>query len=140
MHGQRYDLVFGSLKVGVVIQTASDFPNLWGDIEYDPALAKSRSPEVARFVRFVTLNRESTRLVDIEDEQDVSRELAEVNAELEGYTDYIESEDWYLIDADGRRFAIMCPILRGSGEIVWRWDLPSARKGQKPPPNAGGMV
>ena len=130
MKGQRYDLVFGSLNVGVVTQTDSDFPNLWGEITYDPALENPQTPEAIRFAKFVALNKESTRLVDTEHEQDVSRELAAVTTELEGYTDYIESEDWYLIDAGGRRLPIICPILRGSSEIVWRWDPPSARAKQ----------
>jgi hypothetical protein len=118
MNGERYDLVFGSLKVGVVRQTDSDFPNLWGEIIYDPGLENAQSPKVRRFVQFVSLNRESTRLIDMEHEQDVSRELAAVNAELEKYLDYIESEDWYLIAKDGRCVAIMAPILRGANEIV----------------------
>jgi hypothetical protein len=130
MSGKRLDLVFGSIKVGVVTPTDSDFPNLWGDITYHPALANPQSPEAARIAKFVALNQESTRLVDMEHEQDVSRELAAVNAELEGYQDYIESEDWYLIDADGRRHPILCPVLRGPGEIVWRWGLPGKRAKQ----------
>jgi hypothetical protein len=97
MGGNRFDLCFGSLKVGVVTQTDSDFPNLWGSLTYDPALANPQSAEVARLAKFVALNRESTRLVDMEYETDTSREQEVVNAELEAhYADYLESEDWHL--------------------------------------------
>jgi hypothetical protein len=123
MDGDRFDLYFGPLKVGVVTRTDSDFPNLWGGITYDPALSEQRSPEVTRFVKFVALNRESIRLLDMEHEHDTSREQEAVNAELEAqYMDYVESEDWHLIDEQGRVLPILCPILRGDGEIVWRWN------------------
>jgi hypothetical protein len=123
MDGDRFDLYFGSLKVGVVTQSNSDFPNLWGNIAYDPALVEPRSAELARFVKFVVLNRESTRLLDREHEHDTSREQEAVGAELAAhYMDFVESEDWHLIDNQGRLLPILCPILRGDGEIVWRWN------------------
>jgi hypothetical protein len=110
VHGKQYDLVFGTHKIGVVTETGSDFPNLSGTIEYDPALATLRSQKAARLVRFIAFMRESTRLLD-----------------LDAYTDYIDSEDWYLIDGDGSWIPVMCPIFHGSGEIVWRWDVPGKR-------------
>jgi hypothetical protein len=122
--GERYDLYFGSLKVGVVTPTDSDFPNLWGTITYEPWLAQPPSPEAVRLARFVALNQESTRLVDLEDEVDTGREQAAVNAELEaGFMDYIESQEWRLVDRRGRELPILCPILRGDGDLVWRWRV-----------------
>jgi hypothetical protein len=121
--GERYDLYFGSLKLGVVTQSDSDFPNLWGTMAYEPWLSSPPSPEAVRLARFVALNKESTRLVDLEDQADTSREQAAVNAELEaGFMDYVESEDWWLVDRRCRKLAILCPILRGDGDLVWRWD------------------
>jgi hypothetical protein len=29
---------------------------------------------------------------------------------------------WHLIDEPGQRLPILCPILRGNGEIEWRWN------------------
>ncbi len=130
MADQRYDLYFGSLKVGVVTQTDSDFPNLWGSITYEPTVLKRQSAETSRLARFVELNRESTRLADLEDQQEASREQEAVSAELEAnFMDYVESEDWLLIDERGRELPILCPILRDPGEIVWRWNPRSLRKG-----------
>jgi hypothetical protein len=123
MDGNHFDLYFGALKVGVVTQSASDFPNLWGTIAYDPSLAEPRSAEVVRFVKFVVLNQESTRLMDMEHEPGMPREQEALCAELEAhFNDYIESEEWHLIDKQGQRLPILCPILRGSDEIVWRWN------------------
>jgi hypothetical protein len=123
MADARYQLFFGTVKIGDVTETGSDFPNLWGDIVYDPALATPRSPEVARLINFIALNRESTRLLDMEHEHDVAQQQAQVNAQLEAsYLDLIESEDWNLIDEHGRELPILGPILRGDNELVWRWD------------------
>jgi hypothetical protein len=123
MDSERYDLHFGSLKVGVVTTSDSDFPNLWGTVTFDPALSKPQAPEAARFARFVALNQESMRLVDTEHARDNSREQAVVNAELAaGYMGYVESEEWRLVDARGQELSILCPIFREAGEIVWRWN------------------
>lgn len=120
MNGERYDLYFGSLKAGVVIQSDSDFPNLWGEFIDDPALAEGKTPELSRFARFLALNRECTRLMDLEEE---SPALEEANVELEtDYADFIESDDWRLVDLQGRELPILVPLLRGPAEIVWRWN------------------
>jgi hypothetical protein len=101
----------------------SDFPNLWGTIAYDRSLAEPRSAEVTRLVRFVVLNQESRRLWDMEHEHGSSREQEAVDAEREAhYKDFIESEQWHLIDKQGQRLPILCGILRGNNEIVWRWN------------------
>jgi hypothetical protein len=123
MNGDGYDLYFGALKVGAVTETDSDFPNLWGDIVYETAFSEPQSGEMARLAKFVALNRESTRLADLEDEQDTTHEQEVVNAELEAYADYVESADWHLIEQGGRELPILCPIFRGPGEVVWRWGL-----------------
>jgi hypothetical protein len=122
--GERYELYFGSLKVGVVTETDSDFPNLWGTIAYEPWVCSPQSPEEGRLARYVALNKESTRLMDMGDAVDVACERAAINAELEaGYTDdYVLSVEWWLVDRGGQKVPILCPILRGDGDLVWRWD------------------
>ncbi len=123
MDGECYDLFFGSLKVGFVTRTDSDFPNLWGTVAYEPWVSQPHSPAEQRFAQFAALNKETTRLVDMGHEVDVSREQEAVSAELEaGFMDYVESEDWWLVDRHGRRLPILCPVLRGDSDLVWRWD------------------
>jgi hypothetical protein len=118
----RYDLYLGDLKVGVVTEEDMDFPNLWGRIEYDESLSRSKAGEAFRLARFLELSRESIRLVDTEHEQDVSKELDVLNAQLEEYQDYVETDDWFLVDEKGIKHPILCPIFRHCGEIVWRWN------------------
>jgi hypothetical protein len=123
MESERYSLFFGYLKLGVVKQTDSDFPNLWGAVAYDSSLDHPQTPEAARLARFVALNKESIRLLDMEDEQDTSTERAVVDAELaKEYSDYVDSNEWRLVDDRGQERPILCPILRADDQIVWRWN------------------
>jgi hypothetical protein len=123
MNGESYILYFGSLRVGIVTQTDCDFPNLWGEIEYDPALAEPETFELARLSRFIALNCESTRLLDLEDEEDTDLEQQAISGELDThYSEFVEAVHWHLIDSQGHDLPILCPILRNAGEIVWRWN------------------
>lgn len=59
----------------------------------------------------------------MEEERDTSQEQEAVSAELEAhYKDYVESEDWCLIDEQRHKLSILCPILRWDNTIVWRWN------------------
>lgn len=118
----RYDLYFNDIRVGMVTEQDSDFPNLWGVIEYDASILNPTSEERIRLARFLELNRESIRLVDIEHEQDVANELNAVNQQLEAFNDFIESDSWLLIDEAGRTRPILVPIFRHDGEMMWRWN------------------
>lgn len=110
------------MKVGRVIDDDSDFPNLWGRISYDESLLHPQTEEQRRLAKFVELDRQSMQLIDIEHERDVSQELTAIIAQMEQYQDYIESDDWHLIDDQGAKHPILCPVLREGGEIVWRWN------------------
>lgn len=123
MDGERYHLHFGPLRIGVVTESDRDFPNLWGTITYEPWVSGPLSPEEERLARFVALNKESIRLLDMESDIGTSPEQAGVNAELAAsYMDYVESAEWKLVDGRGRDLPILCPILRGDSELVWRWN------------------
>ncbi len=117
-----YNLYLGSMRVGCVVEKDSDFPNLRGRIAYDEAVSHPSTNEERRLVEFLELDRESMRLIDVEHEQDVADELSAINAPLEKYQDLIETDDWYLVDEQGSKHPIRCPVLRESGEIVWRWN------------------
>jgi len=121
MAGANYTLYFGTLKVGVVSESEEDFPSLSGDVVLDPALDEAQTPDAARFTEFLRLNRESTRLVDVSHTQDVREELAAVNTQLDAYVEYVHSDAWHLVDAQGTVLPILCPIFRGRWQIVWRW-------------------
>lgn len=123
MSADRYQLYFGPLKLGTVTEVDRDFPNLSGTIVLEPWLAHPSSAAARRLARFVALNKESIRLLDREDEQDTSQEQARVDAELDALSaDYIETDAWRLVDAQGRELPILCPVFHGDDEIVWRWN------------------
>ena len=104
----RYALFFGPHRVGDVIQGDVDYPDLRGTITYDPALWKPHSAEVARLVKFLSLDRDSSPPPDAE-------------AVAESFEDMIGSEDWHLVDEQGRWSPISCPLLWGERSILWRW-------------------
>lgn len=122
----QYALCLREIKIGIVTENDCDFPNLMGTIIFDESLTQLSSGEGKRLARFLELNKESSRLVGIEHEQDVSIELATVNKQLEDYIDYIDTQDWILITDNGKELPILCPIFHTNGEIVWRWDIREA--------------
>ena len=118
----RYELRFRDIHVGIVTLKDSDFPNLWGDIDYDDVISHPTSENEIRMSQFIELNRESTRLVDLEDQEDVAAKLDLVNQQLVHFNDYIESDDWLLVNEGGETLPILVPMFRNDREIVWRWN------------------
>lgn len=126
MVGERYDLRFGSLQVGIVTHTGSDYPSQRGNIVYTPVVSRSLSDQMARLVKFLNLSRTSTARIDTESDQRVSEPQQAANAELAtNYRDFIESEDWRLADASDCELPITCPIFHGDRAITWRWNCGS---------------
>jgi hypothetical protein len=129
MSDQRYDLYYADRRLGVVTQVDSDFPNLWGTIVYDAAIAHPQSDAEKRMARFVELSIESMRLLMSDDaaydDDEVSEvELNPVDAELErDFLDLVETNNWRLIDAEGQVEPILCPAFHPNDEIVWRWGV-----------------
>jgi hypothetical protein len=117
----QYDLYLATLKIGRVSEDGRDFPNLWGWLEYEQLMRKPTTAIECRVAKFLELGIEEMKLVDVEHEKDVSREIAAHNVQMEQYRDLIESDDWFLIDENGVKSPILCPILREGGNIVWRW-------------------
>ena len=126
MDGDRYDLYFGSLKVGVVTRTDSDFPNLWGTIACEPWLSSPRSREEERLVRYFALDRECNRLLEVEHEVDNFREQAAIIAEIEAeFMDVVEwrSGGW------STAAAVSCPSCAPASTMTAAWCGGGARAG-----------
>ena len=123
MSQEKYHLYFGDLKVGMVVKKASDFPNLWGAITYSEWLSDPQTPEEIRVAEFLELNRKSIYLIDVEQERDVSVDIAKINQQLNDYLDLVETDAWYLLDESSHKHLILCPIFRHGNEVVWRWNL-----------------
>ncbi len=139
MDWDQFDLFYGPTRVGVVILVDVNVPNLPGnilyDIEidspeltgniiYDPSLSAPQSTAVARLSRYVDLARRSAHLLYKWDRSKPSPELDAMEAELAAnYRDFIDSEDWHLVDRSGRELPIPRPSLQGDDEIVWSWNL-----------------
>ncbi len=118
----EYSLFLGTLKIGNVTQADSDFPSLWGRIEFENSIAVPETDAARRMARFIELSRHYTRLLETLVEGQESSEQDTINAELEGYADFIDSDDWHLVDEHGERVPILVPIFHDHDEIVWRWN------------------
>jgi hypothetical protein len=122
MSQEKYQLYFEDFEIGMVESVASDFPNIWGIVQYAKWLSAPRTSQEARIAAFIELNQKSIHFEEIEDEQDVTEDIERINQELKAYQDFIETEAWYLIDRNGDKSMILCPIFRDDSEIVWRWN------------------
>ena len=124
MPDERYELYFGTRRVGAVTLRDSDFPNLWGSIAYDASITRPKSPEDRRMARFVELSIESMRLLMSDEDEDEDDDINPVDAELErDFSDLVDTNNWRLIDAQGKVEPILCPAFHPDDEIVWRWSV-----------------
>jgi len=119
---EDYQLYFADFKIGTVTNVTSDFPHLWGVVNYAAWLATPSTPEEIRLAEFLELSRRSTHFGDLESEQDVNQDIEKIDQQLNTFQDFIETDAWYLIDRNGAKNMILCPIFRDEGEIVWRWN------------------
>lgn len=46
--------------------------------------------------------------------------LAEIAESNSTYIDFMESEDWFIIDNNAKRIKILCPLFFAENEIVWQ--------------------
>jgi hypothetical protein len=123
MDWDRFDLFYGSTKVGVVFLVDGDDPDLLGNIVNDSAVSNPATAEAMRLARFIALSRESARLLDEMDEPGPTPEQEAIDAELEeAGRSFVDSDDWCLVNVLGCRLPILCPLFRGEDEIVWRWN------------------
>ena len=68
-------------------------------------------PELARVAQYIEASMQQTPL-DEEEEHGVQWE--------EEFVDLVESDQWLMVTADGKRRPILVPIFFANNEIVWR--------------------
>ena len=119
----NYDIYFDETKIGTIERLDSDFPNLFGKIEFDIKYLKSNSELNVRLRKMMELSRRHSAVTEIEHEQDVEEELEELYQQEEPYRDLIESKEWYLIDESGKKELIFSPMIHENNEVTWRWNF-----------------
>ena len=110
----KYQLYFGGHAIAVVEEKGDDFPTYFGEYQL---LNEIEAPELERVRAYVDY---SVRVrVWRPAEQDRMEESS--LAEEETFMDLIESEEWYLVEADsGERIGILIPIFRIGNRVSWR--------------------
>ena len=123
MDFDRFTLFYGPMEIGTVFQVEGYFSDQWGHIALGRALVDPQTAEAMRLAQFIALNRESTRLWENSEPDELSAEKEAVTAELEAIGHGLfDSEDWCLVNILGHRLPILCPVFRDEDEIEWQWN------------------
>lgn len=109
---KKYDLFFQDIMIGKTTVKEYDFPSCFGEFE----LTNMNLPE--HINDYISYSIEAQKLM----EHDESEWEKFMEANEYKYADLIESEDWYLIDEQGKKEEILVPIFEENG-ITWRWNL-----------------
>jgi len=114
---QSYRLFLADLEIAGLVEEDADFPNLFGRLS--PLPLDSGHPLAARVEEFLTYSRTANEVMSAEGE---AAWLKYAEAHESEFTDLIESEEWCLVDGQGRRLYILVPNVLADGGIVWRWN------------------
>jgi hypothetical protein len=127
---RKYELFHGPVRVGAIRGQggACGFPTFWvGLIEYDPNLWAATDADSAHIAEYLTLARESARLLD------AGQSTAEVNERMRmRYMDVVESGEWRLTDSRGVAIPIHCIMQHQNDLVSWvrvdgkEWAPPDA--------------
>ena len=119
---KNYELFLKDIHIGTVTETNWDMRSA-GDINYhfnylDP------SSRLAAFIRLSI--RESQCFEDgLEEGEEFKAICKEVE---EHFMDFVDSEDWYLLNEKQEKTPILCPIFHINNEIVWQIDMEAFQK------------
>lgn len=112
---QGFTLLYQGVNLGQITLSDWDFPNLTG--AFIPETAADH-PEIRRRVKdYVQFRIEADRLA-----RDTPHSLEEfLNLTEPAFSDLIDSDEWSLVDEQGRRLRILAPTFSPDGRVTWRW-------------------
>ncbi len=119
----KFNLKYADILVGTVIKQNEDFPNLWGRFELVLSEKSLDDKIIIRLAEFIKLSIRESDLVEREHLDDVSKEFEQLNIDIEPYMDFIESEEWFLVDENGKENKILVPSFKSDNSILWRWGI-----------------
>jgi len=112
---QGYALFYRGVKLGRIALTDRVSPGRAGTLT--PETASDR-PEIRRRVRdYMQFRIEADRLA-----RDSPHSLEEfLDLTEPGFSDVINSMEWYLVDDQGDRLGILAPTFSPDGTVRWNW-------------------
>ena len=113
-----YTLFFGTTKLGTVVHEYSDFPNECGTFTRRGTLGTRPSEALAKLV--IDYSIESWRSLDAGDDPKVIEKKYE--KQIPQLLECVDSDQWFLVDADGNESRILMPNFQLDSGIVWRWN------------------
>ena len=110
----NYKLLYGDHIIGDVKEDDSDFPTFFGKYKLISGLQKK--PALAHIVSYVDYSIRVWPLIEADRMDAIDYE------EEAQFMDLIESGNWWLVDQNGKRIAILIPVFGTDNYINWRLD------------------
>jgi len=109
----KYDLFYKEIRLGSITRKGSDFPSLFGQYSLLPFLKL----EPSLLNQYITYSIQANQMMENQ-----SKWIEFIEKEEHKYAELIDSEDWKLIDKDGKSHKTLIPIFCENNEIIWRWN------------------
>jgi len=115
---KKFELYWRDLNVGSIVKTYFDMRD-FGIITYkfDYLVEPSKNKHLADFIKHSIL---ASILIEEGDEEANDR-MAEI--EEREFLDLINTTDWHLINENGEKEIILCPIFHEDDGITWMIDM-----------------
>jgi len=107
-------LFFGDVELGEVTRENGDFPNCFG--RFRPSLKQDMPAIREEIQRYIDYSIEADRLA----QHDPTECDCFTATNEHKFLQLIDSDDWYLVDEQGKRSRILVPNF-GTEGIGWRW-------------------
>jgi hypothetical protein len=111
-----YQLFYGDRKIGEVEMISSDFTTFNG--AFEPCEIPEAEPLRSHIQNCINFSIQAATIGE-EDDYGQRWEDFQITGERD-YLDLIDSEAWYLLDANGTKTSITVPVFHGDREISWR--------------------
>jgi hypothetical protein len=110
-----YDLYFNEIKIARIFNAVFEFLNCYG--KYELSAEFLRDHACSELYAFIEYQLQTAPLLAAEkfDELDESEE--------EKFANFIDSEDWYLLDETGKKIPILVPMFNNKMDITWRYNV-----------------
>lgn len=110
----NYQLFFDDHQIGTITKKDEDFLNLFGTYDLLASTEKAH-PFIFQYIQYSI---QASMLMG-EDEKKWEEFMEKEESK---YMDLIETENWHLIDENGKTHKILVPIFHYNNEIIWRWN------------------
>ncbi|MFT6338832.1 MAG: hypothetical protein ACJATI_005611 [Halioglobus sp.] len=113
---KKYKLYLQNIEIGTLTETNWDMRS-YGNIQFKFNY-KEEIPNNSHLSDFIKHSIQASNYLKEGDEKNYSRMCEEETK----YLDLINSSDWRLINGEGEKIKILCPMFHENNEITWQRD------------------